>query len=86
MAEDNSQQNIIRSILRSEVTWVITFVGITIGFFNTVVLPLNAMRIQLSQIQSDLSKQAVNYEALSLTVQALNTTVTVLKNRIDNLK
>ncbi len=83
--EKQSEQNLIKSILRNEITWIITFVGITIGFFNTVVLPLNEMRIQLSQIQSDISHQNVNYETLNATVQQLNLTVTVLKNRVDNI-
>lgn len=82
---EEKQSGIIRAVLRNEVTWVITFIGITIGFFNMVVLPLNRMQLQLTQIQSDVSKQGQNYETLQTAVSALTTSVSVLKSRLDNL-
>lgn len=82
---DTKETSVIRTVLRNEVTWVITFIGITIGFFNYVVIPLNKMQIQLSQIQSDQAKISANYDTLQTAVNTLNTSVGILKSRLDNL-
>lgn len=83
MEQEKQQQGIIRTILRNEITWVVTFIGMTIGFFNTVVLPLNDMRIQLTVIQKELSTQSLQTESLRAAVGALNTAVSVLQTRVD---
>lgn len=82
---EEKEQGLIRAILRNEITWVITFIGITIGFFNMVVLPLNDMRIQLTAIQKDLAAQSSQTESLRTAVGALNTAVSVLQTRVDTL-
>lgn len=44
----------VRSILRSELTWTVFVIAAIWGFVTSVVLPLQRLQIQLSQIQSDL--------------------------------
>lgn len=79
---DEKNQGIIRSVLKNEITWVITFISITIGFFNMVVLPLQGMRIQLTQIQSDLSEGKDNYSKLVEANQKLTSRIDVLETKI----
>lgn len=78
-------QNIVRVLLRNEITWVVTLVTLTIGFFNMVVLPLNEMRIQLTQIQTEIANQDKQTEILRIAMSSLNTSVSVLQTQVDYL-
>lgn len=55
------EQNAIRTVLRSEVTWLLTFVGCIMGFVTTVIMPLQRVQIQLAQIQTDLLTSRESY-------------------------
>ena len=80
-----NKENIIRQILRNEVTWVITFVSITIGFFNMVVIPLNKVQIQLTQIQTDLADTKKNYQTALMEHQELRSRVDVIETKLNPL-
>lgn len=81
-----NQQNIIRTVLRNEITWVITFVGITIGFFNLVVIPLNRVQLQLTQIQSDVADTRLNHERSLAEIQKLTSRLDILETKVSNIK
>lgn len=80
----DKQQSTIRAILRNEITWVVTFVGITIGFFNMVVIPLNRVQLQLTQIQADLADTKNNYESALTEHQSLRSRVDVLETKVSH--
>lgn len=48
------EQNTIRTVLRSEITWLISFIVCVMGFVTTVIMPLQKVQIQLAQIQTEL--------------------------------
>ena len=51
---EEKQQNAVRTALRSEITWLISFIICLMGFVTTVIMPLQKVQIQLAQIQTDL--------------------------------
>jgi hypothetical protein len=62
--QEVEESNAVRSILRSEITWLISFIAIIMGFVSTVVLPLQSLQIQLTTIQADLLRESVRFEKL----------------------
>nr|AKH47819.1 hypothetical protein [uncultured marine virus] len=49
MVKDYSESG-IRKVLRSEITWILLFLGLVGGFVRTVVIPINNLQIQVAQI------------------------------------
>ncbi len=47
------KENIIRTILKNEITWVVLIGGFIATFFSQVVIPINNIQIQLVQIQQN---------------------------------
>jgi len=58
---NNNEQNILRSILRSEVTWVISIVVVVWSFVTTVVLPIQKLQINVEDIKLQLAKESERY-------------------------
>lgn len=58
---NNNEQNILRSILRSEVTWVISIVVVVWSFVTTVVLPIQKLQINVENIQKQLADESKRY-------------------------
>lgn len=61
---EEKNQNAVRSVLRSEITWLISFIFCIMGFVTSVVMPLQKLQIQLAQIQSDLVINKSSYSQL----------------------
>ena len=61
---EQENSNAVRTILRSEITWLISFIALIMGFVSTVVLPLQSLQIQLTEVQTDITKEAVRYDKL----------------------
>ena len=53
--EEEREIGLVRSVLRSELTWLVFLIAGIWGFVTTVVLPLQRLQIQLTQIQIELS-------------------------------
>lgn len=51
---DKSEQ-ILRSVLRSEITWFISAVMAVAYFYNHVVIPINTIQIQLSAVTGNVT-------------------------------
>lgn len=81
MKEDGA----LRKILRNEVTWFGTLFVVIWKIYTGIILPLNNLQIQATQIQSELNNQNNQYQTLSTAVNVLTTSVSVLKSRVDNL-
>jgi len=62
--QEVEESNAVRTILRSEITWLISFIAIIMGFVSTVVLPLQSLQIQLTSVQSEVIKNGVRFDKL----------------------
>ena len=70
MAEEK-EYGVVRSVLRSELTWLVFIVVGIWGFVTSVVLPLQRLQIQLTDIQADITAEAGKYTALDMRVKIL---------------
>lgn len=61
MKYDEDNDNIVRSILRSEITWVVFLVGGIMAFVSTVILPLQKIQIDVANIQTTLNDSRTLY-------------------------
>ncbi len=75
--------NTVQKILRNEITWVIFIVGILWGVVTSVVLPLQRLQIQVSQVQDEITKQNGNYDVLNQLVNSLNNRTSVIESRLN---
>lgn len=66
-----NQENIVRSVLKSEITWILFLVGGIMGFVTTVILPLQSIQMQISQIQKDLLEQRGLYVNFDIRLTSL---------------
>ncbi len=53
--QEVEESNAVRTILRSEITWLVSFIALIMGFVSTVVLPLQSLQIQLTAVQAQLA-------------------------------
>jgi len=49
------KENIVRSVLKSEITWAVFLIGGVMGFISTVVLPIQKLQLDVSQIRVDIA-------------------------------
>lgn len=75
------EEGSFRKILRSEVTWALFIIGIIWGCVQTVVLPLQKLQIQVSQIQLDIARNNKNYDDLSKEEANHETRISILESR-----
>ena len=61
MKQNNEEQNIIRQIFRSEITWILSLVGGIWGFVATVVMPIQALQLGQAEIQKQLNHESERY-------------------------
>jgi hypothetical protein len=61
---DQEETSIIRAILRSELTWGIFLIGALMGFVSTVVLPIQKLQIQVTQIQLEITHSLATYDQI----------------------
>ena len=59
--KQNNEQNIIRQIFRSEITWILSLVGGVWALVTTVVMPIQALQLGQSQIQAQLTHESSRY-------------------------
>lgn len=55
------ETNIVKQILRNEITWLVCICGATWGFVSTVVLPIQALQIGQTKIQEQLTIESNKY-------------------------
>lgn len=73
--------NALQKMLRNEITWAIFIIGLLWGCVQTVVLPLQKLQLQVSQIQLDLAKQNNNYDTLASKVDDHEVRISILENK-----
>ena len=65
-------ESFIRRALRNEVTWVVTIALGVIGFYKTVVLPINNMQIQIAQVQQQLTNEQTKYISIEAQLKSIS--------------
>lgn len=87
-----SEENSIRKVLRSEITVVIAIGLFLWGMVTTVVLPLQKLQIQVSQIQLDITTTNKKYDDLSKKndtntagISSLGSRTSVLEAEMNNI-
>ena len=49
------EESILRKAFRHEITWLIFLIGAIMAFVYNVIIPVNAIQLQLVQIQADIA-------------------------------
>jgi uncharacterized membrane-anchored protein YhcB (DUF1043 family) len=62
--QEVEESNAVRTILRSEITWLVSFIALIMGFVSTVVLPLQSLQIQLTSVQGEVVKNGLHFDKL----------------------
>lgn len=83
---EEQQQNVVRTVLRSEITWLVSFVLFIMGFVTTVIMPLQKVQLQLAQIQIDVLSNRDIYTQLETRVGRLELDHARMEQVINNLK
>ena len=81
----DKEENIVRKILKNEITWV--FFLLTGGWVivSTIILPINTIQTQLAQIQTNISDSKTNVIQLQTEYNDLDNRVSVLEQEVKNL-
>ena len=83
MKNNNSEeQNIIRQIFRSEITWILSLIGGIWGFVATVVMPIQALQLGQTQIQTQLAHESARYIDTEERVNILEKNQAVVMSRL----
>lgn len=83
--EETNKDNVFRAILRNELTWLFFIIAGVMGFVAQVILPLQRMSLQLTQIQIDLADTKKNYLTALEEHQALRSRVDILETKLQPL-
>lgn len=81
-----NEENLIEKVLSNRITQMVFIGSILWGVITTIVLPLQKVQIQITQIQSDLTTQNKRYDVLSNAINLLTNRESVVESRLDNLK
>jgi hypothetical protein len=85
MNSEDKQQNIIRTLLKNEITWLLFIIAGVMGFVAQVILPLQRMSLQLTQIQMDLADTKKNYQTALMEHQDLRSRVDIIETKLNPL-
>lgn len=50
------QENILRKILRDEITWLVFFLTAVYAFISQIIIPMNTIQIQLAALSIQLQE------------------------------
>jgi len=76
------KENIIRTILKNEITWLIMLVGAISSFFSFVVIPINHLNYQVAQIQIDI----LSIKSSVAQVSNNTTAIAILQEQVKRLE
>ncbi len=80
--KQNEEQNFIRQIFRSEITWILSLIGGIYGFVVTVVMPIQALQLGQSQIQAQLEHESSRYINTEARVTSLEQNQAVVMSKL----
>lgn len=76
------QESVLKTILRNEITWLVSIVIGVMSFVYTVVIPISNLQIQIGYIQNTLKTQDKSYQNILMGEQSLDTRVSILESKI----
>ena len=83
--DTNQEKSLVRMILQSEITWLVFTVGVVMTFVTTVILPIQNMQIQLTDIHKDISENKEFTERALEEHLDLRSRVDVLETKVHQL-
>ena len=84
--EKGNSENFIRTVLRSEITWAVCLIGGVTSFFTMVVLPIQKLQIQISQVQDQIMSESNSFKDMSLSLQQVSSKQQVDESQINQIK
>jgi len=76
------EQSAVRAVLRNEITWILFIIGSAWGIVVGVVLPIQALQIQLAQVQT----QILDIKSGEANLPQIEQDHAVMKQEIDALQ
>lgn len=80
MKESPKSESFIRAVLQNEITWLFLIITGVFGFVSTVVLPIQKLQLQVTQIQTDLTDSKLGYKDILENYNDLSTRVTTIES------
>ena len=77
----DDQVGAFRLLLKSEITWACFLVAGVMGFVTTVVLPIQKLQLQVTQIQVDMANTNISYLNFDERIKQLE----INQSRIDSI-
>jgi uncharacterized membrane protein YccF (DUF307 family) len=59
-----AQETVVRSVLKSEITWLIFVIVTIMGFVTSVVMPLQKVQLDIANISLQISENKIIYERI----------------------
>lgn len=79
------EESMFRTLLKNEVTWVVMIIAAVLGVVRTVIIPLNNMQIQLTQIQLDIAQSKSDFRLSEIERQSNKSRIDVLETQVNSL-
>lgn len=76
------EQNIVRTVLKNEITWIVMIVATIWGCVQTVILPIQSLQFQITQLQVAISE----IKTYDTRITQNSNDILVLKQVTKNLK
>lgn len=76
-----NEQNVVRMVLKNEITWIVFIIAAVFGCVKEVILPIQALQFQIASLQSDIS----TIKGYDQRITQNTTDIIVLQDRL-NLK
>ena len=78
--------NLVRAILKNEITWLFMIVGGVMAFVTMVILPIQRIQSQLVFIQVSIEDNKSLNERIMFEHSGFKTRLDILETRFNNLK
>ncbi len=49
------EENLVRKIMKSEITWIVMIIGFVTSFFTQVIIPIKTIEIELIALQGSVT-------------------------------
>ncbi len=79
------QENKIRKLLQSEITWIIFIVGAIYAVVATIIIPISTMQIRLAQIQENQIETKADYKTAMTEHSLLSSRVDILETKLSQI-
>ena len=80
---ESRNQGAIRAVLRNEITWIFFILGSAWGIVMGVVLPIQALQIQVAAVQAQLQSERTTYDNMQQDLGVLKSQQAVTESKLD---